>query len=114
LALVALNVYAVVMAALRAAHPDKAINDEISDYYIAEEISATYTGMVMIIDDQEWTVFRKGSPQEVSQLLIDLALKMELWRFKKNQRGPKKPAKPKNQFVGKPHVSTARLLAGSG
>jgi len=114
LALVAFNVYAVVMAALRAAHPDKAINDEISDYYIAEEISATYTGMVMIVDDQEWTVFSNGSTQEVSQLLIDLALKMELWRFKKNKRGPKKPAKPKNQFVGKPHVSTARLLAGSG
>jgi Transposase DDE domain len=114
LALVAFNVYAVVMAALRAAYPDQAINDEISDYYIAEEISATYTGMVMIVGDEEWTVFRNGSTQEVGHLLIDLALKMELWRFKKNQRGPKKPAKPKNQFVGKPHVSTARLLAGNG
>ena len=114
LALVAFNVYAVVMAALRAAYPDQAINDEISDYYIAEEISATYTGMVMIVGDEEWTVFRNGSTQEVGHLLIDLALKMELWRFKKNKRGPKKPAKPKNQFVGKPHVSTARLLAGNG
>ena len=111
LALVAFNVYAVVMAALRAAYPDEAINDEISDYYIAEEISATYTGMVLIVEDQEWTVFRDGSTQEVSQLLIDFALKIELWRFKKSKRGPKKPAKPKNQFVGKPHVSTARLLA---
>ena len=111
LALVAFNVYAVVMASLRAAYPDEAINDEISDYYIAEEISATYTGMVLIVEDQEWTVFRDGTTQEVSQLLIDFALKIELWRFKKSKRGPKKPAKPKNQFVGKPHVSTARLLA---
>lgn len=99
------------MAALRAAYPDQAIHDEISDYYIAEEISATYTGMVVIVEDQEWAVFRDGSTQEVSQLLIDLALKIELWRFKKSKRGPKKPVNPKNQFVGKPHVSTARLLA---
>lgn len=114
LALVAFNVYAVVMAALRAAYPDQAMNDEISDYYIAQEISATYTGMVMIVDEEEWTVFRNGSTQEVGQLLIDLALKIELWRFKKNKRGPKKPAKPKTQFAGMPHVSTQRLLMESG
>ena len=114
LALVAFNVYAVVMAALRAAHPDQAINDEISDDYIAEEISATYTGMVMIVEDEEWTIFSNGSIKEVSDLLITLALKIELWRFKKNKRGLKKPAKPKNKFAGMPHVSTARLLAGNG
>ena len=114
LALVAFNVYAVVMAALRAAYPDQAMNDEISDYYIAQEISATYTGMVMIVDAEEWTVFRNGSTQEVGRLLIDLALKIELWRFKKNKRGPKKPAKPKTQFAGMPHVSTQRLLMQNG
>ena len=90
------------------------MNDEISDDYIAEEIAATYTGMVMIVADEEWTVFRDGSVREVGDLLIDLALKIALWRFKKNQRGLKKPAKPKNKFAGMPHVSTARLLAGNG
>lgn len=114
LALVAFNVYAVVMAALRAAYPNKAINDEISDYYIAEEISATYTGMMMIVADEEWRVFRNGSTQEVSDLLVNLALKIELWRFKKNKRGPKKPVNSKDKFKGMPHVSTARLLAGKG
>lgn len=114
LALVAFNVYAVVMAALRSAYPDEAMNDEVSDYYIAEEISATYTGMVIAVEGEEWLVFRNGSTHEVGQLLIDLALKIELWRFKKNKRGPKKPVKPKTQCVGKPHVSTARLLAGNG
>jgi hypothetical protein len=114
LALVAFNVDAVVMAALRAAYPNKAINDEISDYYIAEEISATYTGMMMIVADEEWRVFRNGSTQEVSDLLVNLALKIELWRFKKNKRGPKKPVNSKDKFKGMPHVSTARLLAGKG
>ena len=93
----AFNVYAVVMASLRAAYPDEAINDEISDYYIAEEISATYTGMVLIVEDQEWTVFRDGTTgEESSALLIDFALKIELWRFKKSKtRCRKNSAKPK-------------------
>ncbi|NTW07642.1 MAG: hypothetical protein HGA29_07340 [Syntrophaceae bacterium] len=66
------------------------------------------------MDDEEWDIFREGSTKEVGALLIDLALKIDLWRFKKNKRGPKKPSKPKEKFVGKPHVSTARLLAAKG
>ena len=38
LALVAFNIYAVVMAVLQATHPDKVIKDEVSEYYIAQEI----------------------------------------------------------------------------
>jgi hypothetical protein len=70
--------------------------------------------MVMIVADEEWTVFRNGSVREVGDLFMDLALEMELWRLKKNRRGLKKPAKPKNKFAGMPQVSTARLLAGTG
>jgi hypothetical protein len=112
LALVAFNLYAVVRAAVRATHPDPAIDDEISDYYIAEEIAATYTGMVIIVPDEEWGPFRTGSLQDVKNALIDLALRMDLRKFKKNKRGPKKPSNPKTKFKGQPHVSTARLLAG--
>lgn len=112
LALVAFNLYAVVRAAVRATHPDPAIDDEISDYYIAEEIAATYTGMVIIVPDEEWDLFRTGSLQDVKNALMDLALRMDLRKFKKNKRGPKKPSNPKTKFKGQPHVSTARLLAG--
>jgi IS4 transposase len=40
LALVAFNLYAVVMAALQAAHPDQAIKETVSEYYVAQEIDA--------------------------------------------------------------------------
>jgi hypothetical protein len=60
-----------------------------------------------LVDDEEWDIFRDGSTKEVGALLINLALKIDLWRFKKNKRGPKKPPKPKEKFVGKHHVSTA-------
>jgi hypothetical protein len=39
---------------------------------------------------------------------------LNLKKFKKNKRGAKKAPKPKDTFKGKPHVSTAKLLAGDG
>ena len=41
LALVAFNLYAVVMAALRAAHPTHDIDRTVSEYYLANEIATT-------------------------------------------------------------------------
>lgn len=111
LALVAFNLYAVIMAALRAAYPDKNINDEVSDYYIAEEISTTYNGMMLIVPEDDWDIFIKGTIAEVSTALLYLAGNMNLAKFKKHKRGPKKPSTPKEKFKGKPHVSTAKLLA---
>lgn len=113
-ALVAFNLYAVVMSALRAAHPDKNINDEVSDYYIAEEISATSNGMLIATSEEDWEVFTKGSVPEVSAVLLYLAKKVDLSKFKKHKRGPKKAPMPKTEFKGKTHVSTAKLLAGTG
>ena len=113
-ALVAFNVYAVVMAAIRASHPDINVNDEISDYYIAEEISTTSGGMSIIVQEEDWSIFVNGSIFEDSRTLLSLAGNLNLRKFKKNKRGAKKASKPKDKFKGKPHVSTARLLATDG
>ena len=113
-ALVAFNVYAVVMAAIRAAHPDINVNDEISDYYIAEEISTTSGGMSIIVEEKDWRIFVNGSISEVSTALLYLAGNLNLRKFKKNKRGPKKSPAPKDKFKGQPHVSTAKLLAADG
>jgi hypothetical protein len=111
MALVAFNVYAVVMAAIQATYPDKNIHDEISDYYVAEEIASTYNGMNLIVEPEDWGNFITGSISEVSALLLYLASNIELRKFKKHKRGPKKMPLPKNKFKDQPHVSTAKLLA---
>jgi hypothetical protein len=113
-ALVAFNIYAVVMAAIRAAHPEINVNNEVSDYYIAEEISTTSGGMSVIVKEENWSVFVNGEIPEVCEILLYLAGNMNLRKFKKNKRGPKKPPTPKDKFKGKPHVSTAKLLADQG
>ena len=111
MALVAFNLYAVVMAAMRAAHPDKNIHDEVSDYYIAEEIATTCNGMNLILEEEDWTPFVLYTRAEFCCLLLELAGKIELRKFKKHKRGIKNPPLPKNKYQGKSHVSTARLLS---
>ena len=113
LALVAFNLYAVVMAALRSAHRDCEINEEVSEYYIAQEIATTYTGMLIAVPECDWMVFTEASQTELSGILLNLASRVALAKFKKNKRGPKKVSNPKTQFKGKPHVSTAKLLAAA-
>jgi len=102
------------MAAIRATHPDNNINDEISDYYIADEISTTSAGMSLIVPEEDFHLFKDGSLSEVSAALLYLAGNMDLKKFKKHKRGPKKPPIPKDKFKGKPQVSTAKLLAAEG
>lgn len=113
LALVAFNLYALVMAALRSAHRDRGINEEVSEYYIAQEIATTYTGMLIAVPECEWTVFTEANRTELAGVLLNLASRVDLAKFKKSKRGPKKASNPKTQFKGKPHVSTAKLLAAA-
>jgi hypothetical protein len=110
LALVAFNLYAVIMAALRAANPETNIKDEVSEYYIADDIKAVYDGMVIAVDYDDWAIFRVVNRAEMALLLIYLAKQVDLKKFKKHKRGVKK-TKPKVEFdKNHPHVSTFKLL----
>ena len=42
------------MAVLQAAHPEKVIKDEVSEYYIAQEIDVATDGILTAIPDDEW------------------------------------------------------------
>lgn len=112
LALVAFNIYAVVMAVLQATHPDKVIKDEVSEYYIAQEIDVATDGLLIAIPNNEWTVFAHARPSELAVILLDVASYIDLKKYKKNPRGPKKPPIKRNQFKDHRHVSTAKLLKG--
>jgi hypothetical protein len=50
----------------------------------------------------------------VSRAWLYLAGKLNFRKFKKPKRRPKQPPLPKEAFKGKPQVSTAKLLAGTG
>ena len=111
-ALVAYNTLAVVKAALRAVHGEETVANEVSGYYLAGHLDRTYDGMMIAVPEEEWIVFQSMSLETFCTTLLQLADKVNLAKFKKHKRGPKKP-KAKLKFdPSKPHVSTARLLKG--
>jgi hypothetical protein len=112
LALVAFNIYAVVMAVLQATHPNKVIKDVVSEYYIAQEIDVAMDGISIAMTENERAVLTQASPSELATLLLDIACYVDLKKYEKNPRGPKKPPIKRTQFKGHPHVSTAKLLKG--
>jgi IS4 transposase len=111
LAVVAYNILAVVKAALRSVHGIEKIEQEFSGYYLADEIAATYRGMMIAIPPEQWAIFRQWTIPELVPMLLQLAGKVDLRHFKKHPRGPKKPRPKREKDETKPHVSTARILA---
>jgi IS4 transposase len=110
-ALVSYNLLSTLKAALRAVHGEQKVAEEVSGYYVADEIQMTHRGMMIAIPEDEWAVFHDLPPVELAEVLVRLARAVALPKFRKHPRGPKKP-KPKKQSGAKiKHVATAKILA---
>jgi IS4 transposase len=108
--LVAYNVLAATRGAVRAAH-GAAAEREASDYYLADEVRATYRGMMVAIPAEEWAFVRSLGLGALAALLKGLAARVDLRAFRRRVRSPKKPRPPRSSGKRLKHVSTARLLA---
>jgi hypothetical protein len=91
IALVAYNTLAMVFAALRSIYGEAKIDQEVSHYYMANEIAEVQRGMMIAIPAQERSIFSEFSVSEMVTLLKELATKVQLRAFRKHPRGPKKP-----------------------
>jgi Transposase DDE domain len=109
--LAAYNVLSAVKAALRSVHGEEKIDTELSGYYVADEIAGTYRGMMIAIPAEEWLVFGTLTVAGWGSVLRELASRVQLDKFRKHPRGPKKPRPKRQSDRRKPHVSTAKLLA---
>jgi hypothetical protein len=110
LALVAYNLLAVVLAALRGVHGAETVDEEVSLYYIANEISTTYHGMMIAIPAPEWDVFYAMSSADLAAILLELAQKVRLQAIRKRPRRLKQPRAQGKKPARKGHVATAKLL----
>ncbi len=109
-ALLAYNVLAVVKAALRSVHGEEKIANEVSGYYVAGHLARTYAGMMIAIPTEQWRIFQDMSSTCFIAILQQLARKVDLAKFRKHKRGPKKPGQKRTHNPKQPHVSTAKLL----
>src|SRR5688572_33252549 len=117
LALVAYNLLAVVLAALRGVHGEETVDEEVmslgltlSLYYIANDITTTYHGMMIAIPAPEWDIFYAMSPADLAAILLELAQKVRLQAIRKSPRRPNKPRLQGKKPARKGHVATAKLL----
>ena len=110
IALVAYNAMAMVFAALRSVHGAQQIDQQLSGYYVANEIAETYRGMMIAIPEQEWVIFSTMNVAQIAGVLLQLASNVRLRAFRKHPRGPKKPQPKRHYNPEQPHVSTAKLI----
>ena len=113
IALASYNVLSTVQAALRAQFGVEKVQNEVSGYYIANEVRATAMGMSIAIEPPAWEPFQTMPPATLAKQMRGWAAHVQLRKFKRHPRGPKKPVPKRTRYAKKTHVSTARLLAES-
>ena len=111
-ALVAYNVLSVVKGALRGEYGTEKVQEEFSDYLMADDIARVREGMMIAIEEEQWAVFGTVTVEELVEVLRQLARNVRLSKYKKCKRGPKKPPDKRKYNKKHPHVATSKLLAG--
>jgi IS4 transposase len=106
----AYNVLSVVQAALRSEYGRERVQEEVSTYYIGQELSAVSEGMKIAVPQATWCKIAVLSATEFARWLREVARHVDLRRYKKHPRGPKKKQRKPPWDPKKPHVATAREL----
>lgn len=100
----------VIKADLGSVYGTDVIENELSGFYLADEISATRRGIMIAVPDENWTVFQQMETSEIVAVLKMLARNVYLPAFRKHPREPKKPQPKKKSSKKTPHVSTDRII----
>jgi hypothetical protein len=106
----AYNAVSLMKAARRSAHGRQQVNDEVSGYSLALEMGRTYDGMLIAIPVPYWARFRELSDQACADTVREVASSVNLSRYQKHPRGPKKKPPERTAYQNGKHVSTAKLL----
>lgn len=111
-AMVAFNVLAVIKAALRAAHGPE-VDQTLSSHAMASDLRNMAQSLELIVDEQDWDVFRHASLVAMAAWLLQQAQRVSLKRYAKApaRKKPPKPAVKRAHDPKKPHVALSKLLA---
>jgi hypothetical protein len=108
MAMMAFNVRQVIFAALYAEHDEETVND-VSHHAISVEVARYSDGMLVVLDESFWD--RLLSRHNVADLLREYSRHIDLRKYRKSKRGPKKKVEKPPRTHPKKHVSTAKILA---
>lgn len=109
LALIAYNVFSMSLSAIDAVHSET-VSNTLSTYYIGHEIASTFLPLFLLTMPDEWASLHNCSAAEFAQWLRQVAINVQVKKYKKHLRGPKKPPQKTPYDSKQPHVSTKKLL----
>jgi IS4 transposase len=109
-ALLAYNAVIVVQSVIRAEH-GKENAEQLSKYYMALEIAEASDGMMVLLEEGDFAYLKLLSTEEFCTELREVARHIDLEKYRKNVRGPKKPQTKKPPNKRAVHLSTAKILA---
>jgi hypothetical protein len=109
LAAMVYNAVAVVKGAITSVHGVEA-TEMLSWYYVYTEVTRAWTGMEIQLPFEYWSQrFDKMTPKQYATYLKSVAKRIDVNKYQKNIRGPKKKVKKKKDPKVN-HVSTYRIL----
>lgn len=105
------NALSLLQAAMRTAQPQRVSGRTLSMYYLADEISGVYRGMMIAVPSPRWRdAFADLTTAEFAQMMLRLAKKVDAVQFFANPP-PRKTTPPKRQNGHRGnHLSTQKLL----
>ena len=109
-ALMAYNLQSVLKGVMRSEHGAEKVENDLSRYFMSDEIGQVYRGMMVALPPEEWSIFRHVSDAEFVAFLKRLARNVDFERYPKAHRGPKKAKTKRHYDPDHPHVSVAKLL----
>ena len=108
-ALMAYNAFAITKGAIAAEH-GRHESEMLSHYYLALEISEATDGMLVAIPEARWEEMETISTSDFATEIRTIVEGVDLTRYRKSVRGPKKPSPKRTNKRKSVHVSTKRIL----
>ena len=110
LAVLSYNAVSMVRGVLGCVHGEEFVKEKLSWYHLCAETSTVWRGMEIAIPPLEWSHRIDGlTDREFGVMLKELCRRMEMKRYPKTHRGPKKKV-VKEYDPAVNHVSTAQVL----
>lgn len=90
-AVVAFNVLATLERAVAVAHALPAEANVVSTWFVAQEVTTHYAGMLVALPPAAWEPVDAETPRVLARRLLRYAAQVDLRHIRKHPRGPKKP-----------------------
>ena len=84
--------------------------EEVSSYYVVNEMILVNEGMDVVVQEHAWEGFRVATSEEFARWLLEVAKGANWKKYRKSKRGPKKEVEKEKAGRHAAHRSTFRLL----